>query len=720
MGAVTNTIRQLFIWLDYAVYWLIDQMYSLFSLLTEASIFTQDQIESFSNRIYVLVSIIMFFRLGFAFITYIVNPESFSDKQKGGGALIKKVVITMALLVSVPTIFNEAFYVQQLVFKNNIIDKVLLGDTVTQNEDANQHRSLSTYAFMSFFKPSQSLSACQNYEGIAISEECIKELNAADETGGNPGTAYKEALANYDLDLILKAEVVNSEGLSASIGSNDFFRTDRYYLFDYNYPISTIVGALIAWILLGFCLDLAVRTVKLGFLQIIAPIPIILSLAPAQKNNTLGNWGKECISTWASLFVRVMVISFALSAIITINTGGGIFSFVTGGTNTFSIVTVFVMIGILLFAKEFPKLLEEILGIKGAGNMTFNAWKKLGSVPLAGGAMTAGATMLGAGALAAGRGLWGTAKSLGAGVGSALKGKGFGTGFNNEMSDTGKRMATRMGAGWSSSKEKFTSAGLMGTDKLGGSMKKSYAENYSKDYKKTVDEIEKGNKYLEKSKEHENNGGSKYDIYKSRDFANSVRDMDNAKTRRDTMSNEAEKIRMRYDAGESVSYIDEKGNELTGADAVITASVDAKKASGDYDKAKAAFDKEKIIHKTDAAIYTAYTAAEDRAKVKSNITKYTKAQEVDDKSIQNKFGSPSDTGRNSQLQDAIVSAINQGFANMNNQNNNTTTANPTNNVSPGLNASDHANDTSQQVDKNIAEQNALKQKTGFDKNPTDR
>ena len=90
--------------------------------------------------------------------------------------------------------------------------------------------------------------------------------------------------------------------------------------------------------------------------------------------------------------------------------------------------------------------------------------------------------------------------------------------------------------------------------------------------------------------------------------------MDDAKSRRDTMSGEYEKIKMRYESGEDVLY-----NGLNGADAVNEARVDSLKASSDYDKAKADFDKMKILHKSDAEKYTAYSAADDRRKVKKNV-----------------------------------------------------------------------------------------------------
>lgn len=661
-GSVTNVIRNLFLVLDLGVYWLVDQAYWLFSMLSEASVFTQSQIESFANRIYVLISIIMLFKLGFSFISYVVNPDSFTDKQKGGVALIKKIVITMALLVSVPTIFNEAYYLQKIIFQNNVIEKVLLGDSSVQSDDSNNNKSLSTYAFLTFFKPTDYIKECRNYEGLSISSECETRLNTADTTAGNPGTAYSEVLKTYNIQLIRQLEIVNAQGATATKGNDNFYRSETFYLFDYNYPISTVVGVFLAWIMIGFCLDLAVRSVKLSFLQIIAPIPIILSLSPQQKNNTLANWGKECVSTWASLFIRVLVVTFALSLIITINTDGGIFSFVTGGTNKFSIVTVFVMLGILLFAKEFPKLLEDILGIKGAGKMTFNAFKKLGSVPLVGGLATAGATALGGAGMIAGRAAWGTVKSVFKGVGSGIRGEKFGTGFKEGMGETGERIGARWHALGSSAKEKITSAGLKGTDKLGGNMHKAYQENFrSKDYKKTREEYKDGERLYQRTL---TNGAvddeKKYDIYSSKDFGAKVKTMDKAKERRDTIAGEYEKMKMRYESGESVQYTD-GDTTYTGAEAVNKARVASLKAAADYDKSKADFDKVKIQHKADAERYAAFSAAEDRHKVETNINSYINSggnlPEFDQTGV-------SHTNRNQQLQDSITAAIREGFTNM--------------------------------------------------------
>lgn len=624
-GSVTNVLRVLSLGLDKVVYWLVDQAYYLFTLLTEVSIFTQSQIEDFASRIYVLISIIMLFKLGFSFITYIVNPDSFTDKQKGGAALIKKIVICIALLVSVPTIFNEAYYLQKIIFQNNLIEKVLLNNTVdTDTENNDKASMLSTYAFLSFFTPNSKLAGCGSNDGLSISSECINSINSLDDARGNHGSAYEKTLKTLDRSYIMNTTIVNATATMPSVTGDDFFQTPVEYLFDYHAIVSTVFGVALAWILIGFCLDLAVRAVKLGFLQIIAPIPIILSISPQQKTNTLANWGKECLSTWASLFIRVLVISFSLTIISIINSGGGIFSFVTGGSNQNVFVSAFVMLGILLFAKEFPKLLEDILGIKGAGKMTFNALKRMTEAPLVGSA-------IGKGAAYAGAGLNWARKTLGNGLAYPFEAA-FADRFRKNP-ETGERL---------SSQERKDIRQRRLHDRMTNLNKETSARAHADPTKKYTGDTQRklmhkqnaeeraqrktfGKDFSEGEKLFENaSKNGKYSIYSSGAFAESVENMDKAKDIRDKATGEYEKMRMRYEKGEQVTYKTKNsdGKEITvsGADAVNEARVASLKASGDYDKAKAEFEVVSKVNKSDAERYKQYTTAEDRHKVINNVT----------------------------------------------------------------------------------------------------
>lgn len=409
---VIDVLRTICWFFDKIIYGLIAQIYNIFVMLTEATIFTQADIKAFSTRLYALISLVMVFKLAFSFISYIVNPDTLVDKQKGGSKLITNIVIAIALLASTPLIFNEAYYVQGVIVKEGVIEKLVLG-TNSNYKTNKPEQLLSTYTFLTFFAPNPNLTACATSDATTISSDCITKLDEANSDIG-AGTVYSKAVSSGELNELwgYNGDLIN---LKTTVTSKEA-GTKSDYVFNYQFGISTVLGIMLCLILLNFCLDIAIRVIKLGFLQLIAPIPIILSISPGKKNDTLSKWGKECFQTYASLFLRTAVIYFALSIIGTINKGGGVISFVSGGTNTNPFVKIFLIFGVLLFAKEFPKLLEELLGMKFTSKFSLNPLKRMAEAPVFGGLTrktaglaSAGASLLGNSAKAGGAWLAGKA-----------------------------------------------------------------------------------------------------------------------------------------------------------------------------------------------------------------------------------------------------------------------------------------------------------------------
>ena len=152
---------------------------------------------------------------------------------------------------------------------------------------------------------------------------------------------------------------------------------DMYYL-----PVvSTIVGVILVLVLISFCFDIAVRSIKLDFLNMFAPIPIIARIDPKKGNETFNHWMKMFTSTYLDLFGRLIAIYFAIFIIGQIP-NMNISS--TDGSEVGLFVKVFIIMGVLLFAKQLPKLVEDLLGIKLAGNFQLNPLRKLEQVPLVG------------------------------------------------------------------------------------------------------------------------------------------------------------------------------------------------------------------------------------------------------------------------------------------------------------------------------------------------
>ena len=129
--------------------------------------------------------------------------------------------------------------------------------------------------------------------------------------------------------------------------------------------VSSIIGILFVVILLSFCVDVAVRAIKLAILRLLAPIPIINYMDPkGGKDGAFGAWTKALTSTYLDLFIRVASVYFVIYMIQQMLVHG-ITTTSTGTLKTFTVI--FIWIGLFYFAKEAPKFIKQVLGIKDDG-----------------------------------------------------------------------------------------------------------------------------------------------------------------------------------------------------------------------------------------------------------------------------------------------------------------------------------------------------------------
>lgn len=486
MEWLSDVLRYIFLFLDSIVYSLIGKAYELFMDIAATNIFADGTITKFANRVYALLAIFMLFRLSFSILTYIVNPESTSDKSTGGGKLIGNVLITIILLISVPWGFKQVIKLQNELLKDNIVGKIILGvgfdsssntSSTTTNTSSIKNQlapgdEMAWTVFTAFFYPDKE--ECEDsIKSLEVSDECKTAL-------GNYGDTYQR---------ITKSRLVNAIIGSGLETARD--TTTNEYIFEYTPLISTLVGGFVAYILILFCIQIAVRSVKLGVLELIAPIPVISYLDPKQgKDGMFKKWLKVCGKTFADLFIRLAAIYFAIFLISEITSGGGMENSLTGQKANF-LVRVLIILGALMFAKDLPKFIEEITGIKldGAG-FSLNPMKSLSSIPLVGGGLAAGLGIAGAGALAAGR--------LGSGVISSgakaainkISGGKYGESFQSGMATTASRAGMRMKAGFESAGSNWRNYKGDGKYTTMGDKYKSLTEGYGKG-KKSFKEIDK-------------------------------------------------------------------------------------------------------------------------------------------------------------------------------------------------------------------------------------
>lgn len=409
----TNFLNSIWLFLCRGIYWFAEKTYGLFIDIAEVNLFTQSDFESFSSRIYVLLGVMMLFKLSFSLINYIVNPDSFSDKDKGMGKLVKNVMVVLLLIIIVPYIFDYAYRLQKVVIGGNVIPNLVLGigrdagESVSTGNAMGQEMAFQT--FSAFFTPTEAIfpdddstasndgrNECINNlwtedeDGrFTMKEECATAIDASSGTSydGTISEVYTLAFQESSINILANTDIYKA---TTTVGS------EKIHTFDVNGFIALIAGGFLGWIFLMFCFDIAVRSVKLVFLQLIAPIPIIAYADPKGQSGVFKKWVNNCVKTYLDLFVRLIAIYFA---ILVISMLGDRTTIEQIGDS--KLVFIFIMFGVLLFAKQLPKLIEDIAGVKMSGDFTLRPMNKLQQVPLVGAAAGMAATRIAGGITAA-------------------------------------------------------------------------------------------------------------------------------------------------------------------------------------------------------------------------------------------------------------------------------------------------------------------------------
>ena len=342
--------------IDGTIYWLVELLLQLVLDLSNTRVFSQSVINDFANRIYVILGLVMLFKIIISFIQILINPDKMDDKEQGVGNVLRRVVISLLLIVLVPSIFSLAMQIQQYVVV--IIPKAILGTSAGSIEsDSDQNEFMSTggrimafYTYTAFFKYS--------------TPEC------------NDGSIYgtgNDPMAVLVYDVGSAVSHIKDPCLS-STGYNG-------YKYDYGFPLSTIVGIFLIISLVNIAVAVAIRAIKLGICEFIAPIPIASYIDPKTSKQAFDNWVSISIKTYLDLFSRLIILFFTVFIFITITsdeTLNTITANLGGDTTRKSLVIAALIVCLLQFAKQAPKFISDMLGVKeGFGDIggMFNGLK---------------------------------------------------------------------------------------------------------------------------------------------------------------------------------------------------------------------------------------------------------------------------------------------------------------------------------------------------------
>lgn len=341
---VTKGFMKLCLTIDSAIYNVLSWLYSIFITIARARIFTSETVKPFLDRIYLIVGIIALFFAAYTFMSLIINPENLTKGNSSPAKLIRNIIISVVAIVFVPTLFNFAYSIQGAIIDQNVIPKLFISNSgMLMDESENNLNEFAVTIFESSF-----------YVKYPDYSESSNAVSCYDQ-------AETDAIANNDISYF-----------GTCLGGVYEEKTIQY-----NYIISGIIGIVLVYVFATYCFDVGLRAIKLGFLQIVSPLPTLLYMVPGQ-DKVFKSWLKETLKTFADIFIKIFIMVFGVYMIQLIKAWLDVnkdVMFINSSPAVINFAKIFIFLGVVMFIKKAPKLIEDLFGLK-MDHSTFDLKKK--------------------------------------------------------------------------------------------------------------------------------------------------------------------------------------------------------------------------------------------------------------------------------------------------------------------------------------------------------
>ena len=457
--------------LDTLIYGLIASAFRIFMALASARLLSSETYTEVANKIYIVVGVFMLFVISYSLLKGIVDPDK-ELKESLGPGMLRNVVTAIVGLAITPFIFNLMYQAQGLFLENDVLARIFFvigdsnqieagGESVDPDDYVDQVGGALTAAslWQAFFYPAEdSGKDADQIEANAFDYylEGALELIGCGVAAGltiygavnwwNPvgwATLLGAAVAGF-LCISARNDMAAGDEASAAIGDDGTVTLAQAYAIaestgdfgiftvfldnyvedgdiSYYWGISTIAGAFALYSFVSFSIDMGIRAAKLAYLQIIAPIPLILNILPKYKDS-FKKYVDSVISTFLEVFIRISVVYIVVYMICHLPE---LFSSMSAFEDKLDGMEVIfakalLILGLIAFCRRAPDMIAELLHIP-KGSMSLGIGKKIAE----GGGYAAGA-IAGAGATAAVRNFTGS-RSRGRGMVQSLAnaGRGF-------------------------------------------------------------------------------------------------------------------------------------------------------------------------------------------------------------------------------------------------------------------------------------------------------
>lgn len=401
--------------LNWLLYNVIEILYRVFSAIANVNLFDRDVFTKFTERMYLVVGIAMLFIFAYNLVLMIINPE---DKKSTGQMtkLVKETIISLVLVVLLPTVFNYMTIFQKNILDSQIITKIIIGEGSGNNDETCDFSKMTSINEIvktadnptptdklqekctDFYKKSPSVQGAYTLTPTLLNAFLYPvnySLNQCEEfiisCNNNNLKDCDSEIINDVSEKKLCAQFYYGYNMSKFSGSvwhlllnsglQNVLKDDGQEILNFNYVFSLVGGVLAVIMFASYTIMIGVRVAKLGFLELIAPIPVMMRIIPKQKEALFDKWVKELKNTYLDIFIRMIIINFALYAVSLVP---NVIDQLSGAGDDNQAVVLLakavVILGILQFAKETPALIKEFFGSSGRFSIKggFDKWKDSG------------------------------------------------------------------------------------------------------------------------------------------------------------------------------------------------------------------------------------------------------------------------------------------------------------------------------------------------------
>lgn len=374
---VAETFWKIIISLVGSIFKLVNSAYRIFLALAEADIFKNAEFDIITKNMYEILSIVMLFVLAYGILVKIVDPEN-SKSGVDGKKILQKLVMAIVLLALIPSIFSFMFGLQEAILESNVLNSIFTGSSnVGAQNIQNAGNVMAVNSFKPFFTPN--VNSDVNPEDARGSITNHTEYGVTLGNNGSYGCKQDQCtLADVDTFAEKTGDFGFYQAFAANINEGEV---------DFQWLIALVVGGFLVYAMISFCFDMALRVCKLAFFEIIAPIAIFCNVIPKMED-VFKKWLSNTTKTFISVFTRIIVMNFGvyLISIIVNNADLGLNN--AGNWFLNLIAKCFLILGIVMFMRQAPKLLSDLFGF-GDGDMKLGIRDKLKSS----GAFAAGAAI---------------------------------------------------------------------------------------------------------------------------------------------------------------------------------------------------------------------------------------------------------------------------------------------------------------------------------------